>query len=202
PVGPPAPVPVDVGVDRIMAELRGETERPRPRGPAPLPGSAPAAIVEPNQGAGSVPDDASSPGGSAGHLVAVDSSALVRRWLPDAHRRLVADTLARADAWCAAELARTEAMLALHRAAGDPFTATALWDRLRADWDAFFVVPVDGRCCARAAELGARFGLATVDAVHLAAADRLPRPVVWLTFDHRQIPAAAALGFEVVSPVA
>ena len=38
-----------------------------------------------------------------------------------------------------------------------------------------------------------------VDAMHLAAADRLPRPVTYLTFDPGQIPVALALGFEVVS---
>jgi hypothetical protein len=36
--------------------------------------------------------------------------------------------------------------------------------------------------------------------VHLAAADRLPRPARYMTFEGRQIPAAAALGFEVISP--
>jgi hypothetical protein len=41
-----------------------------------------------------------------------------------------------------------------------------------------------------------------VDAIHLAAADRLPAPVRFLTLDRQQIAAAAALGFEVVSPVA
>ena len=40
-----------------------------------------------------------------------------------------------------------------------------------------------------------------MDAIHLAAADRLPRPLTYATFDRRQIPAAAALGFEVVAPV-
>ena len=69
------------------------------------------------------------------------------------------------------------------------------------DWDALRVVPVDGRCLAAAVELGATFGLRTVDAVHLAAADRLPRPLRYPTFDRRQIPAAAGLGFEVVSPL-
>jgi hypothetical protein len=39
----------------------------------------------------------------------------------------------------------------------------------------------------------------TVDAIHLAAADRLPRPVTFCTFDPRQIPVALSLGFDVVS---
>jgi hypothetical protein len=38
-----------------------------------------------------------------------------------------------------------------------------------------------------------------VDALHLAAADRLPRPLTYLTFDPGQIPVALALGFEVAS---
>jgi len=41
--------------------------------------------------------------------------------------------------------------------------------------------------------------LRTVDALHLAAADRLPPPVRFVTFDPRQIPVALALGLDVVS---
>ena len=33
------------------------------------------------------------------------------------------------------------------------------------------------------------------------AADRLPRPTNFLTFDRHQIPGALALGLEVISPV-
>jgi hypothetical protein len=38
--------------------------------------------------------------------------------------------------------------------------------------------------------------------VHLAAADRLPRPATYLTYDRHQIPAAAGLGFDVRAPLA
>ena len=41
-----------------------------------------------------------------------------------------------------------------------------------------------------------------MDAIHLAAADRLPRPVRYLTLDRHQIPAAAGLGFDLVAPLA
>jgi hypothetical protein len=37
------------------------------------------------------------------------------------------------------------------------------------------------------------------DAIHLAAATRLPKPVKFVTFDPAQIPVAMSLGFEVVS---
>ncbi|HKE76944.1 MAG TPA: type II toxin-antitoxin system VapC family toxin, partial [Acidimicrobiales bacterium] len=99
-------------------------------------------------------------------------------------------------------LCRSETLLALHRLAVGPRQHERMWGRLRDDWDAFVVVPVDDRCLAHAVEIGATYGLRTVDAVHLAAADRLPRPATYLTFDHRQIPAAAGLGFDVRSPLA
>jgi hypothetical protein len=106
------------------------------------------------------------------------------------------------DVWCASALTRTEAQLALHRAAVSARQQTALWRELRDEWDAFWVVPMDDRCMARAVEIGATFGVRIVDAIHLAAADRLPGPVRYLTFERQQIPAADGLGFEVLSAVA
>jgi uncharacterized protein len=130
----------------------------------------------------------------------LDTSALVRRYVQAPGQRLVAEVMHEDDVWCASALCRAETLLALHRLSVTPGQHGRMWGRLRDDWDAFFVVPVDERCLARAAELGATYGLRTVDAVHLAAADRLPRPVRYVTFDRRQIPAAAALGFDVISP--
>jgi predicted nucleic acid-binding protein len=127
---------------------------------------------------------------------------LVRRYLRDRHSAVVLDAMADDDAWCASALARTEAQLALHRASGSARQQRELWRDLRDEWDAFWVVPMDGRCMARAVEIGATFGVRIVDAIHLAAAERLPSPVRYLTFERQQIPAAAALGFEVVSAVA
>lgn len=131
----------------------------------------------------------------------VDTSALVRRYLHDRHRGLVLDAMGDDEAWCASALARTEAQLVLHRAAVSSRQQAALWRALRDEWEAFWVVPLDDRCMARAVEVGATYGVRIVDAIHLAAAARLPEPVRYLTFDRRQIPAAAALGFEVFSPV-
>jgi predicted nucleic acid-binding protein len=131
----------------------------------------------------------------------VDTSALVRRYVRGPGRALVVDAMDADGDWCASALCRSETLLALHRLAATPAQAERLWSRLRDDWDAFVVVPVDDRCLALAVELGATYGLRTVDAVHLAAADRLPRPAAYATFDRHQIPAAAALGFDVVAPV-
>jgi predicted nucleic acid-binding protein len=133
--------------------------------------------------------------------LAVDPSALIARYVPGPDRALVNTAMTGDATWCASDLARTEVMLALHRVAGAEVLANELWAAARADFDAFVLVPVDERCIARATELGAAYGLRTVDAIHLAAADRLPRPVRYLTLDRHQIPAAAALGFELISPL-
>lgn len=132
--------------------------------------------------------------------LALDASALVKRYVREPGRDLVLDAMAADPDWCASALARTEALVALHQVAIGRRQQEQLWSALRDDWDAFVVVPVDDRCLARAVEIGAGFGVRTVDAIHLAAADRLPRPVRYLTFDSNQIPAAAALGLEVLSP--
>ena len=134
--------------------------------------------------------------------VFVDTSALVRRYVDEPDRELVITTMAGESLWVASAIARTEAMVTLHQVAAGPRQQARLWTSFREDWDAFAVVPVDDRCLGRAAELGSQFGVRLVDAIHLAAADRLPRPIRYLTFDRHQIPAAAALGFEVISPTA
>lgn len=131
----------------------------------------------------------------------VDTSALMRRYLHDRNRQLVLDTMQGDGAWCASALVRAEAQVGLHRAAVSARQQADLWRALRDEWEAFWVVPLDDRCLARAVEIGARFGVRMVDAIHLAAADRLPGPVRYLTFERQQIPAADALGFEVLSPI-
>ncbi|MFT7601155.1 MAG: putative nucleic acid-binding protein [Acidimicrobiales bacterium] len=133
-------------------------------------------------------------------MLILDTSALLRRYVADRDRSLVIDAMGDAEAWASSALARTELQLALVQAAGTPGARDDLWSAVREDWDAFWEIPVDGRCLARATEIGTTFGLGTVDAIHLAAADRIPRPAKFLTFERQQIPAAAELGFEVISP--
>ena len=134
--------------------------------------------------------------------LSVDTSALLCRYLPDARRRFVNEVMMAHDQWIVSALARTEVLLALHQAAGTPDRHRSLWDGVAGDWDLFWEVPLDRRCMSRATEVGARYSLSVVNAVHLAAADRLPRPVEYLTLDRRQIPAAADLGLVVRSPSA
>jgi len=133
-------------------------------------------------------------------ILALDPSALLQRHTGGPHHRLVNDAMAAADTWAISDLARAELLMALHRSAPDPYTAADLAAAARADIDAMLVVPIDERCLGRAVEIGTLYGLTTVDAVHLAAHDRLPRPIRFATLDFRQIPAAVALDFEVITP--
>lgn len=130
----------------------------------------------------------------------VDTSALVRRYVRTSGHGLVTEAMAEDRVWCASALARAEALQAMHQLAVTPGQHDALWSALRSDWELFHIVPVDDRCLARAVEIGAAYRVRSTDAIHLAAADRLPQPVRYLTFDRRQIPAAAGLGFEVIAP--
>jgi hypothetical protein len=91
---------------------------------------------------------------------------------------------------------RTEAELALCVAASGS-TRETLVARLRDDLDRCIQVRIDAECLARATHLGCAHGVRTLDAIRLAAVDRLPRPVRFLTFDHRQDAAAAAIGLDV-----
>lgn len=131
--------------------------------------------------------------------LALDTSAMLGRYLSGPHRSVVLDAMAADPVWCAAALARTEALGMVDRVCDLPTDGDRLRRALRDDWERIHVVPLDQRCLDRAAELTREQPLRTVDALHLAAADRLPRPVTFVTFDPRQIPVALALGFDVAS---
>jgi hypothetical protein len=131
--------------------------------------------------------------------VALDTSALLGRYLSGPHRQVVLDAMSADPVWCASALAQAEALGLVDRVCDVPSDGDALRRALRDDWERIHVVPVDQRCLDRAAELTREQPLRTVDALHLAAADRLPRPVTYVTFDPRQIPVALALGFDVAS---
>ena len=123
--------------------------------------------------------------------LALDTSALVARHLAIPAREVATEAMDADSEWCASALALTEALVLIDRLTDEP--------ELRDDWERIATVPVDQACLDRAAELGRGQPLRTIDALHLAAADRLPRPVTFVTFDHRQLGVALALGFDVVS---
>jgi uncharacterized protein len=100
--------------------------------------------------------------------------------------------------WCASALALAEAQITLCHLGLTVAQLRLTKDALRADWERFVVVPVDAMCLARAREIGCEQGVLTLDAIHLAAAERIPRPASFLTFDERQRDAAARLGLHLI----
>jgi predicted nucleic acid-binding protein len=131
--------------------------------------------------------------------LALDTSALLARYLDHPAREVMTAAMAADADWCASALALSEALALVDRLVDDPRERRGLRRAIRTDWERVAVVPVDQTCLDRATELASTHPLRTVDALHLAAADRLPRPVTYGTFDHHQIPVAMALGFTVVS---
>lgn len=131
-------------------------------------------------------------------MLAVDTSALVKRYVEEPGSQEVVALMDDDPVWCASELVRCEVSILLARLGTSRRQVEHLTRRFHADWDAFHVVPVDERCLTRAAAIGADFGLRVVDAIHLAAATRLPPPVRYLTLDPRQVLAAVALDLEPV----
>lgn len=129
----------------------------------------------------------------------LDASALVAAHL-DQPARAVVHTAMRADGdWCTSGLTLMESLALIDRVADEPVVRSDLEDLVRLTWDRLAVVPVDQRCLDRATTLMRTQPLRLSDALHLAAADRLPRPVSFVTFDPAQIPVALALGFDVIS---
>ena len=131
-------------------------------------------------------------------MIFIDSSALVKRYVQetgsDAVSRLMNDDLE----WAASELARLETCVAICRQGPEGGIGSDAQRRLAQDWDRFLSVPIDTACLASAQEIGCDHCVRTLDAIHLAAALRLPGPIGFLSFDQRQSDAAVKLGLEVL----
>ncbi len=131
--------------------------------------------------------------------LALDTSAILALVVDGGQRRIVLDALDRHEVWAASAMALTEALPAIDRLTDEPILRADLEDAIRLVWDHLHVVPVDQRCLDDAARLARERPIRLTDAIHLAAAGRLPPPVSLLTFDPAHIASALGLGFEVVS---
>ena len=126
-------------------------------------------------------------------MLFLDTSALVKRYVAEDGTDLVVTRMAEDSEWVVSAVARSEAEISLCRLGFAREEGSEPWARLRDDWARCLVVPVDPACLERAIEIGCKLDVRTLDAVHLAAADRLPRPLVVLTFDRRQADAARSM---------
>lgn len=132
-------------------------------------------------------------------MIFIDSSALVKRYVREAGSDLVARVMDDDPGWAASELALAETRLALCRRGKEGHPRERVQRRLLQDWDRFVTVPVDSACLVASVDIGCRWTVRTLDAIHLAAATRIPG-ARFLSFDERQNEAAAHLGLDVVRP--
>ncbi len=138
-------------------------------------------------------------GGGREMTVALDTSALLALAVDGPLRSIVLDALADDAVWAASALALTEALPAIDRLSDQPILRLDLEDAVRLVWDQLHVVPVDQRCLDRAAALSRTQPVRLSDAIHFAAAERMPAPIRFITFDAAHIGVALGLGFDVVS---
>ena len=95
--------------------------------------------------------------------LALDTSALLGRYLSGPHRPIVLEAMAADPVWCASALAQAEALGMVDRVCDVPTDGDLVRRALRDDWERFHIVPVDQRCLDRAAELTREQPLRTVD---------------------------------------
>jgi uncharacterized protein len=131
--------------------------------------------------------------------VVLDTSALLALAVDGPQRHTTLGALADGDVWAASAMALTEALPAIDRLTDEPVLRLDLEDAIRRAWDHLHVVPVDQQCLDRAAALARTQPVRLSDAIHFAAAERLPRPIRFVTFDPAHIGVALGLGFDVVS---
>jgi uncharacterized protein len=131
--------------------------------------------------------------------VVLDTSALLALAVDGPQRRVALDALAAGEVWAASAMALTEALPAIDRLTDERVLRLDLEDAIRRTWDHIYVVPVDQRCLDRAAALARSQPVRLSDAIHFAAAERLPPPIRFVTFDPAHIGVALGLGFDVVS---
>lgn len=129
----------------------------------------------------------------------LDTSALIALAVEGPQRDIVLGAFEDDPVRCASAMALTEALPAIDRLSDEEIVRLDLEDTIRLIWDHLYVIPLDQRCLDRAAHLARQQPLRLSDAIHLAAAERLPPPVCFITFDPVQITVGLGLGLEIIS---
>jgi predicted nucleic acid-binding protein len=128
----------------------------------------------------------------------VDSSALLKRYVDEPDSDAAEALLASDPSLLTARHTIVEVRRNLARVL-DEADAVAARAAFTEDLRGFAIVELDEVTCDTAAGIAELTGVRTLDALHLAAAQRLGGPAVpFLTFDLRQAQAARSLGLTVV----
>ena len=122
----------------------------------------------------------------------LDSSAAVKRYVSEPDHELVLDACRDAQAWLANRIAFVEVRNALAR-------SQAATQRFRREWPQYDIVELDAEIADRASSIATSDGLRSLDAIHLASAERAGRKkLVFATWDRRLWNAASKRGFEML----
>jgi predicted nucleic acid-binding protein len=127
----------------------------------------------------------------------VDTSALLKRYVleddsDDCERILLSDP-----EWVTARHTWVEMLRNLTKLLRGS-ERSRLKSAFRSDWDRMHVVELDAKTCERAGELAETLQVRSLDALHLAAAERAGAAgLTFVTYDLRQAQAARSLGWRV-----
>lgn len=139
-------------------------------------------------------------------IVFLDTSALVKLYLAEAHSDLVHTAVEQAETVAVCRIAWAESCASLARRARetpeDEAALLAARAALAQDWPRFFIVELTQPVVARACEFADAFALRGYDGAQLAAAHQIlaaaPGETVFGCFDRRLNQAARVLGFDLL----
>jgi hypothetical protein len=128
----------------------------------------------------------------------VDTSALLKRYVEEDESAACEKMLLADASWITARHTWVEVLRNLSRLLAGPERARVR-TLFRADWSRMLVVELDATTCERAGDLAETLQVRTLDALHLAAAERAGRGTLpFVTYDIRQAQAARSLGWTVL----
>jgi predicted nucleic acid-binding protein len=130
--------------------------------------------------------------------VYVDTSALLKRYVEEDDSAACEKILLADGSWITARHTWVEVLRNLGRllAGSERSRVRKLF---RADWSRMLIVELDATTCDRAGDLAETLQVRTLDALHLAAAERAGSGTLpFVTYDIRQAQAARSLGWMVL----
>lgn len=138
-------------------------------------------------------------------ILYLDTSALVKRYVIEAHSNDVNQLIEQADMVGSSVLARVEMAATLAKAARqnwvDPKEAENAWQDFLSHWQSYTRLSVTPATLERASRLAWENGLRGYDAMHLAAAvlwqEMMETPIILATFDRELWLAAPKTGLAV-----